>query len=67
MKQGTLAAVGIEGYAEWTRRAVFLTEMDHVVPWVVLCAGIAPSDPKPGDGCPPVGVERMLRTHCPRR
>src|SRR5436189_2183248 len=60
MKQLTLAAVGFERYAKTTRRAAFLAEMERVVPWSALCALIEPFYPKPGNGRPPVGVERML-------
>jgi transposase, IS5 family len=63
MKQLTLAAVGFERYAKTTRRATFLAEMERVVPWSALCALIEPFDPKPGNGRPPVGVERMLRIY----
>jgi len=63
MKQLTLATVGFERYAKTTRRAAFLDEMDRVVPWSALCALIAPVYPKPGNGRPPVGVERMLRIY----
>jgi hypothetical protein len=63
MKQLTLAAVGFERYAKTTRRAAFLAEMEHVVPWSALCALIQPFYPKPGNGRPPIGVERMLRIY----
>jgi IS5 family transposase len=63
MKQLTLAAVGFERYAKTTRRAVFLTEMERVVPWSALCVLIDPSYPKPGNRRPPIGVERMLRIY----
>ena len=63
MKQLTLAAVGFERYAKTTRRAAFLAEMEEVVPWSALCALIEPFYPKPGNGRPPVGVERMLRLY----
>src|SRR6187399_3782200 len=63
MKQLTLAAVGFERYAKTTRRAAFLAEMEEVVPWSALCAVIEPYYPKPGNGRPPVGVERMLRMY----
>jgi len=63
MKQLTLAAVGFERYAKTTRRATFLAEMERVVPWSALCALIEPFYPKPGNGRPPVGVERMLRIY----
>jgi IS5 family transposase len=33
MKQPTLARTGFEGYGKTTRRAVFLAEMEQVVPW----------------------------------
>jgi transposase, IS5 family len=61
MKQLTLATAGFERYAKTTRRAAFLAEMERVVPWPALCALIEPFYPKPGNGRPPVGVERMLR------
>ena len=63
MKQPTLAMVGFERYAKTTRRAVFLAEMERVAPWSALCALIEPFYPKPGNGHPPVGVERMLRIY----
>src|ERR1700756_1414211 len=63
MKQLTLAAVGFERYAKTTQRAAFLAEMERVVPWSALCALIAPFYAKPGNGRPPVGVERMLRIY----
>src|SRR5947208_14434543 len=37
--------------------------MDRVVPWSALCALIEPFYPKPGNGRPPVGVERKLRIY----
>jgi IS5 family transposase len=55
--------VGFERYAKTTRRAGFLAEMEGVVPWSALCALIEPFYPKPGNGRPPVGVERMLRLY----
>src|ERR1700756_2217786 len=63
MKQLTLSSTGFERYAKTTRRTVFLAEMDRVVPWPGLCALIEPFYPKPGNGRPPVGVERMLRIY----
>jgi transposase, IS5 family len=61
--QLTLAGTGFEKYTKTTRRAEFLAEMDRVVPWRELCAGIEPVYPKPGNGRPPIGVERMLRMY----
>jgi transposase, IS5 family len=63
MKQMTLATAGFERYAKTTRRAAFLAEMTRVVPWRELCALIEPVYPKPGNGRPPIGLERMLRIY----
>jgi transposase, IS5 family len=63
MRQLTLATSGFEKHAKRTRRALFLAEMDSVVPWAELCAVVEPFYPKPGNGRPPVGLERMLRLH----
>ena len=61
--QQTLASTGFEKYTKVTRRAQFLAEMDRVVPWRELCARIEPVYAKPGNGRPPVGLERMLRMY----
>src|SRR6266705_6081480 len=64
MKQRTLAMMtGFEKHTKKTRRAIFLEEMEQVVPWRELCALLEPHYPKPGNGRPPVGVERMLRIY----
>jgi IS5 family transposase len=63
MRQLTLATTGFERYAKTTRRAAFLSEMESVVLWSALCELIEPVYPKPGNGRPPVGVERMLRIY----
>src|ERR1700674_3493449 len=64
MKQRTLAMMtGFEQYTRKTRRAIFLEEMEQVVPWRELCALVEPHYPKAGNGRPPVGVERMLRMY----
>jgi transposase, IS5 family len=63
MKQLTLATARFERYVKTTRRAAFLAEMERVVPWPALCGLIEPFYPKPGNGRPPVGVERMLRIY----
>ena len=54
---------GFERYSKKTKRALFLEEMEQVVPWRKLCALIEPCYPKAGNGRPPVGVERMLRIY----
>jgi|SRR5580704_399600 IS5 family transposase len=64
MKQRTLAMMsGFERYTKKTKRALFLEEMEQVVPWRELCALTEPYYPKAGNGRPPVGVERMLRIY----
>src|SRR5437660_11042740 len=64
MKQRTLAMMtGFEQYTRKTRRAIFLEEMEQVVPWREVWALVAPHHPKPGRGRPRVGVERMLRIY----
>src|ERR1700692_3409127 len=64
MKQRTLAMMtGFEQYMRKTRRAIFLEEMEQVVPWRELCVLVEPLYPKAGNGRPPVGVERMLRIY----
>ena len=63
MRQTTLATSGFDRYSKPTRRALFLAEMDRVVPWKQLCALIEPVYPKPGKGRSPVGLERMLRIY----
>src|SRR5712671_5108605 len=51
MKQRTLAMMtGFEQYTRKTRRAIFLEEMEQVVPWGELCALVAPHYPQPGKG-----------------
>src|ERR1043165_10246882 len=61
--QLTLGGAGFDKYTKVTRRARFLAEMDRVVPWRELCARIEPVYPKPGNGRPPIGLERMLRMY----
>src|SRR6266700_609336 len=60
MKQRTLSMMtGFEQYTRKTRRAIFLEEMEQVVPWRELCALVAPHYPKPGNGRPPAGEEAL--------
>lgn len=63
MKQTTFATMGFNKFSKTTRRAVFLGEMDKVVPWTMLCKLIEPHYPKAGNGRPPIGIERMLRIY----
>lgn len=63
MRQPTFGTAGFERYAKNTRRTSFLTEMDRTVLQRTLCASVAPVYPKPGNGRPPVCLERMLRIY----
>ena len=64
MKQQTLAmAEGFEKFGKKTRRALFLEEMEEVVPWGELCSLVTPYYPAAGNGRHPVGLERMLRIY----
>jgi transposase, IS5 family len=46
-----------------TRKAVFLDEMNLVVPWTELLALITPHAPRAKTGRPPFELETMLRIH----
>lgn len=64
MTQMTLAASKrFEVYGRSTRKAEFLARMEALVPWAEFCALIEPYYAKPGNGRPPVGLERMLRMY----
>lgn len=63
MRQLTLATAHFERYGKTTRRAAFLADMQRVVPWRDLCSVVEPVYPKPGNGRPPIGLERMLRIY----
>ena len=63
MQQLTLASTGFEKHSKQTRRALFLAEMERVVPWPELCAPIEAHYSDGASGRPPVGLERMLRIY----
>ena len=46
-----------------TRREQFLARLEEVLPWAKQLAVIEPHYPKGGRGCPPRGLERMLRVY----
>ena len=54
MKQLTLATAVFDRYAKTTRRAVFLAEMERVVPWSALTGPRAPF-------CGPARLERAAQ------
>src|SRR2546427_13006602 len=63
-QQRTLAMMtGFERYTKKTRRAIFLEEMEQVVPWGKLCGLIEPHYPKPGNGRRPKELEKMVRIY----
>ena len=63
MKQQTLT--GFEKYGKTTRRALFLADMERIIPWRELSAAIEPVYPKVSEagGRPPIPLERMLRIY----
>lgn len=64
MKQLSLAETGFLPKAgKQTRKKVFLSEMERVVPWSRLEALIEPYCPKKGNGRPPLALSAMLRIH----
>lgn len=60
MKQ---ASLGLGNSTKRTRKAVFLAEMERVVPWKALVELVAPYAPEGRRGRPPFAVETMLRIH----
>src|SRR6202042_3390399 len=63
-QQRTLAMMtGFERYTKKTRRAMFLEEMEQVVPWAKLCLLVEPHYAKPGNGRRPKELEQMLRIY----
>ena len=63
MKQKSFASSSYDRFQRPTRKAVFLAEMEQVVPWRELCALITPFYPKPGKGRQPRPLEQMLRIY----
>lgn len=47
-----------------TRKEIFLSRMDAILPWAKLLAVIEPVYPKTGNGRRPYPLETMLRIHC---
>jgi transposase, IS5 family len=57
------ASLGLSLSVRKTRKAIFLEQMDRVVPWSRLVDLIAPHYPAGRTGRPPFELETMLRTH----
>ncbi|MGO4054839.1 IS5 family transposase [Vibrio cholerae] len=47
-----------------TRKEIFLSRMDNLLPWTQLLAVIEPFYPKAGNGRRPYPLETMFRIHC---
>ncbi len=47
-----------------TRKEIFLSRMDNLLPWVQLLEVIEPFYPKAGNGRRPYPLETMFRIHC---
>jgi len=60
MKQ---ASLNLNLQLKKTRKAVFLEQMEQVVPWADLVTLIAPYYPEGKNGRPPFPLMTMLRTH----
>lgn len=63
MKQISFSQMEFAGKNRTTRQELFLAEMEPVMPWSEVLGVIEPHYPKGKRGCPPVGLERMLRVY----
>ena len=63
MKQGTFTDIEYSGRKKKTRREEFLEIMDEMIPWDEWVGVIKPYYPKGKRGCPPMGIEKMLRMY----
>ena len=54
MKQTSLVTHGFNKYPKTTRRAVFLNEMERIVPWIDIRKLIEPHYSQAGNGRPPL-------------
>ena len=61
--QRTFASLAWNGKGKVMRRERFLAEMDAVIQWPRLVRLIEPHYPKVGQGCQPLGLEKMLRIY----
>jgi transposase, IS5 family len=64
-RQTTFADLDYARKKRQTRREIFLSEMEAVVPWAALLARIEPHYPKSGRrGRQPMALASMLRIYC---
>jgi IS5 family transposase len=61
-KQISFANVSFDVYAKSTKRAVFLSEMDRIVPWERLRKIVEPHYPRGEAGRPPIDLT-LMRIH----
>ena len=61
--QTTFLDLALQQKSRVTRRELFLTEMDRVVPWASLVELNEPFYPNGDRGRPPIGIEKMLRLY----
>jgi len=63
MKQASFSSLAYDNKKKSTRREVFLSEMDAVIPWEVVIKLVKRHYPKAGGGRHPVPLERMIRIY----
>ncbi len=62
--QLTFADSEFHGKRRQTRKEIFLSRMEQLLPWPRMLAVIEPLYPKVGNGRRPYPLETMLRIHC---
>lgn len=63
MKQETFTDIEYSFRKKKTKREEFLEIMDEIIPWDEWASVIEPYYPKGKRGCPPMGIEKMLRMY----
>ena len=63
MKQETFTDIEYSYRKKKTKREKFLEIMDEIIPWEEWVGVIEPYYPKGKRGCPPMGIEKMLRMY----
>ena len=63
MKQETFTDMEYSFRKKKTKREEFLEIMDEIIPWDEWVDVIKPYYPKEKRGCPPMGIEKMLRMY----
>lgn len=62
--QITFADSELNGKCRQTRKEIFLTRIDALLPWARMLEVIDPAYPKAGNGPRPYPRDTMLRIHC---